>query len=293
MQTSAAIAKRAKELVVNEGFNETCLGAVRIHLATSPIDRQPILYDSWIVALLQGEKTLHVGERRLLFDREHVLCVIAGTQVECEAAASPEHPLLSIVIEVNTEELLAMAPKIAASASTRASDAHVMDLLPMTDALRAAFGRLVEHMHDPAEARVLGEGTIREIVFRVLRNGLAESLVALAANRNTAAILGAIRTIQAGYRESLSIDQLAQDASMSASAFHAHFKKTTGRSPLSYIKGVRLGRAQELIGSGRSTVSEAAYAVGYNSASQFSREYKRHFGQSPVEHVPSVDVRPE
>ncbi|MEM9453409.1 MAG: AraC family transcriptional regulator [Myxococcota bacterium] len=285
------LARRAGELAMSEGLNTTCLPRVHLHTASAPMDRQPIMYDSWIVALLRGEKILYRRDREIRFNQESVLCVAAGTPIECMAIASPQAPLISVMLEINTEDLLSMATRIADPADTGPAPPHLMDIVPMTEQIRDALGRLIDLLHNPMDASVLGEGTIRELTYRVLQNGLARSLVSLASNRNTAAILRALKTIQRSYAEELSVDMLAKQAGMSVSSFHAHFKKTTSHSPLKYIKSIRLSKAQSLIGSGHQTVREAAFAVGYNSASQFSREYKRYYGVSPVEHVPSEYAR--
>ncbi|MEM6455363.1 MAG: AraC family transcriptional regulator [Acidobacteriota bacterium] len=282
------LAARAGALATSEGFNATCLPRVHVHTASAPMDRQPILYDAWLVALLQGEKILYQRERVIRFNQESVLCVAAGTPTECVALASSDAPLISVVLEINTEDLLSMAARIADPADADPTPPHVMDIVPMTPDIQDTLRRLIDLMHNPLDASVLGDGTVTELIYRVLQNGLARSLVALASNRNTAAILRTLRTIQQSYAEALSVDALAKQAGMSVSSFHAHFRKTTAHPPQKYIKRIRLSKARSLIGGGHQTVREAAFAVGYSSASQFSREYKQYYGVKPGAHVPSA-----
>ena len=286
MVTARALASRARALVLGEGFSETCVPGVHIHSTSRPIERKPIVYDSWIVALLEGEKLLYRDGETLTFNQSNVLCVAAGTAIECSATASPRRPLTSLMLEINTEDLLSMATRVARLSAGEPTPPHVMGIVPMTPELRDTVWRLVNLLYVPHDAEVLAQGTITELVYRVLQGGFAQTLGGLASNRNTAAILRALRTIRSSFDRELSVETLARQAGMSVSSFHTHFKRTTSHSPLQYSKSMRLTKAQSLIRGGRCGIGEAALQVGYASASQFSHEYKKYFGVSPSEHAP-------
>jgi AraC-like DNA-binding protein len=157
---------------------------------------------------------------------------------------------------------------------------------PMNEALTDAAVRLLDCMRDPAEARVLGPAIMREITYRVLRGdngGALRELMAI--NGRVGLIQRAIERMHTECDKPIDIQTLADTVGMSASAFHHNFKALTATSPLQYLKTIRLHRAKMLMLNEGLTAGEASERVGYESASQFSREFKRFFGDSPVQEV--------
>ncbi|XQU71490.1 AraC family transcriptional regulator [Cupriavidus sp. H18C1] len=155
---------------------------------------------------------------------------------------------------------------------------------PLDDRLGDAVVRLLEALTSDMEAAVLGPAILREIYFRVLCGPQGAALRAsLAYQSNFGRIGKALRMIHAGYDQPLSVDTLAGAAAMSVAAFHAAFKSVTGTSPLQYIKATRLHKARMLMIQQGLNASVAASRVGYESPSQFSREFKRFFGRSPID----------
>lgn len=290
----------AKPLIIADGFNRTRIDRVRLFRSSRPILRQPIFYDSWIVANLQGGKTLYYADRTLRYDHDSILCVTSGSPVECEAEASSTNPLIAVVIDLRMDELMSMATRMAVAPTADTRSMHrarkrpdakpplVVDVFPVSEELREVYGRLLRAMHDPSDALMLGESLVAEIVYRVLQHGLASSLAALASNRNASAVIQALRVIHESYAERIAIEELALNLGMSQSAFHLHFRKITSYSPLQYLKNVRLSKAREAIRSGGVSIQQAAGRVGYESASQFSREYKRYFGCAPSDDLPNL-----
>jgi AraC-like DNA-binding protein len=135
----------------------------------------------------------------------------------------------------------------------------------------------------PIESRILGPAIIREIIYRVLCGKHGDALKALATPRSSfGQIARSLRRIHSDYQQPLSVGLLARETSMSVSTFHANFKAVTAKSPLHYLQTIRLHKAKALIAGGTS-VAEAARQVGYESPSQFSREFKRLFGGTPRE----------
>jgi AraC-like DNA-binding protein len=154
---------------------------------------------------------------------------------------------------------------------------------PLTPELTDAALRLAKCLASPVESRVLGPAIIREIIYRVLCDKPGDALRALASPRsNFSQIARSLRRIHSDYHEHLDVALLAREASMSVSTFHANFKGVTSKSPLHYLQTIRLHKAQALIAGGI-PVAEAAHQVGYESPSQFSREFKRLFGRTPKE----------
>jgi len=157
---------------------------------------------------------------------------------------------------------------------------------PINEALTDACIRLLECMLNPGEAKVLGPQIMREITYRVLcgeNGGALRELMAI--NGRVSQIQRSIERMHSDYAKPLDILTLAQEAAMSESAFHHNFKALTATSPLQYLKTIRLHKAKLLMVSDGITAGAAAERVGYESPSQFSREFKRFFGDSPVQEV--------
>jgi AraC-like DNA-binding protein len=145
---------------------------------------------------------------------------------------------------------------------------------------------LLEALAHPPEGEVLGPALVREIYYRILSGAQGGSLrAALAQQGKFGMVARAIRVIHSRYPEPLSVDELATEAAMSAPTFHAHFRAMTGTSPMRYVQSTRLHQARLLMLRQHTTAAAAATAVGYESASQFSREFRRLFGRPPVEEV--------
>lgn len=265
-----------------EGYNTTALPDVRILRSNRPLRRTPVLYDPGIVIVCQGRKRGYWGERTYVYDAQHYLAVSIPVPFTMETEASPEAPLLAIylhldiplaaelLIELDAEGLIGPSPPCGMAAS------------PIEPALADTVARFLEIMATPTDARILGRAMVREIYFRVLRGGQASAMrAALGSQTPFGRISRAIRHIHEAYATPITVESLAGTARMSAPTFHAHFKATTQTSPMQYVKAVRLHQARLLMFRHAMTAAAAARDVGYESASQFNREFKRLFGRTP------------
>jgi len=153
--------------------------------------------------------------------------------------------------------------------------------------MRESVERLLHCLQDPLDAKVLGPARVREVLYTALRGPQAGVLRALVEQQGHFARIGAaLAHLRQHYAEPLSVEALAARANMSVSTFHEHFKRCTDMAPMQYLKRLRLLKAQQmLIGEGLG-VAQAAHRVGYQSTSQFSREYKRQFERSPGDEQP-------
>jgi len=153
----------------------------------------------------------------------------------------------------------------------------------LDETLSGATIRLLESLRSPDDARILGPQIIREIIYHVLRGKLGRNLRALAApDSHFGQISRVLNRIHTDYARNYDIATLARDAGMSVAAFHTRFKAITSSPPLQYLKNVRLHKARMLMVNEGVNASGAALKVGYESASQFSREFKRLFGNGPA-----------
>ena len=163
---------------------------------------------------------------------------------------------------------------------------------PMSEELGGAVIRLLECLKSPLDSRMLGRQTVREIVYRVLQGEQGGALRALASrDEHFSRIARVLKHVHAEYAQPLSVEELARKAGMSVAAFHHYFKLVTASSPLQYLKRIRLDQARRLMAHDGYNAGTAARAVGYESPSQFSREFKRLFGVTPVEEAEQTRAR--
>jgi AraC-like DNA-binding protein len=270
------------ELSDADGKLPSLLPGVRIMRATQSVPRFPVSYQPSIVIIAQGRKTGHLGSKTFVYDAENYLVLAVPLPFECETEASPEEPLLGISIGVTPAIVgeLVMQMKLqpaAASTSVQAIQAH-----PLEGRLSEATVRLLEALRTEDDARILGPQIVREIIYHVLKEEKTITLRALAApDSHFGQISRALSRIHEEYAAPLDMPTLATEVGMSVSAFHARFKAVTSSPPLQYLKAVRLHRARALMLHEGVNAGCAAREVGYESASQFSREFKRFFGEGP------------
>ncbi len=275
---------------INNGLSESNLKGVRLFKETKPIPRQPLVYDPGICIIAQGQKTGYLGGRTFQYDANHYLVTTVTMPFECEAFASPEKPLCGLFIDIDMAQLndligrLGLEPEIVSyreKGLPRGIGPAVMD-----DDMADATTRLLKCLQSEAEAQILGPGLAREILYRALRGTQAPVLYSLAMHSGTfSQVARVLKIMQDNYAGKLDVEQLADKARMSASAFHRAFKEITSDSPMQYLKKIRLTKARDLMMQESMKAYIAADKVGYESSSQFSREFKRYFGQSPAEMV--------
>ncbi len=273
-----------RDLAPDEGYNLTALPSVRILRSNRALSRTPVLYDPGIVIVCQGRKRGYFGEQLYLYDEQHYLAVSVPVPFSMETEATPERPLLALYLHLDftvAAELAAQIDREGTAEPVRAPQS--MMSTPMDDAMQASVLRFLEAMHRPLEAAVLGPGLLRELYFRVMTGAQGASMREALAMRGQFGRIGrSLRLIHAAYAQPLDVAQLAGEAGMSVPSFHSHFKAITQVSPMQYLKSTRLHQARLLMLRQDLTAEAAGHAVGYTSASQFSREFKRLFGATPA-----------
>lgn len=287
MDEAQRIAALARDLAPQEGYNLTALPGVRILRSDRVLSRTPVLYDPGIVIVCQGRKRGYFGHQVYLYDEQHYLAVAVPVPFTMESDGSPEHPLLAVYMHLDFQMAADLMIQIDRDHSPVTEQAPLsMMSSPMGSALRSSVLRFLEAMNQPLEAAVLGPGLLRELYFRVLVGPQGAALrSALGMHGQFGRIGKALRHIHAAYAEPISLAQLAREADMSVPTFHSHFRSVTQTSPMQYVKSTRLHQARLLMVRQGMTAEAAGYAVGYASASQFNREFKRLFGRPPVEEV--------
>lgn len=201
---------------------------------------------------------------------------------ECAGTAAPGQPILGLSISVNPVEVGEMLLGTDARSAAVGSLPRGIYDAPMNDALYDCAFRLIDALRDPDDRKVLAPMIKREIVYRVLKGEKGEILQALIlGSRRFFRIARVLQRIHASPEDDFDVENLAKELNMSSSTFHSSFKAVTDTSPLQYIKSVRLHKARKLMLQEGLNAGAAAIHVGYESTSQFNREYKRLFGVTP------------
>ncbi|MCL1144246.1 AraC family transcriptional regulator [Shewanella gaetbuli] len=282
------IASLMAQLAPKEGMNNTFLPGVNVFKGSQYGARGPMCYSQGVLFVGQGKKRLYLDNQTFDYDRQNALVMTVPLPVECETFASPEEPVLVMMVDINLVQLNHLV---------RVLDEHhklpndVNDsrqagyfITPTTSDLDCSVIRLLQALQTPLEAKVMGEALVLEILYRLLDSPNAAPLFALSlSHTRLSRIEKALSFIHKNYSESIEVDGLASLVNMSPSAFHRCFKEVTASSPIQYLKKIRLTRAKELLQAQRLKVKEVATVVGYESSAQFSREFKRYFNQNPAE----------
>lgn len=265
------------------GLVETALKGVHLFRVTESIPCVPAVYEPIVVAIVTGEKEAILDGRRHVYDSSHyMLCPMTMPVEAGTPQASPENPLIGVMISLDSRVMreLALEMENVGGVHRKSGGAapQGLALAHWDGGFTQALLRLLEVLDNPMDVAVLGSGRLRELYYTVL---LGEAgAVAKRAFGVGNEIARTIDYLSTRLAEPVTIDDMASQAGMSRAVFHRRFKEATTMSPIQFVKSMRLNNAAMKIAGGK-TVSEAAMDVGYVSSSQFSREFKRMYGQSP------------
>ncbi len=298
MSTREALAALIERFTPAEGAHETCCGPrVGLYRVHQPSEPMYAVHEPAFCVLAQGRKRVLVGDTVHHYDSRNFFLAavdvpVAGQVVE----ASPEAPYLSfrITLDPTLVSEMIMEAGLAARLDAVAPLVGGMSAGSMTPALFDAVCRMVSLMDTPQDAPMLAPLIEREILYRLLTGEHGPRLAQIARrDGRLRQVNRAIGWIKRNFDQPFSIDAVADEARMSASALHQHFKAVTSLSPLQYQKQIRLQEARRLILVQRLDAATAGHTVGYDSPSQFSREYARLFGAPPLRDVTRLREQPE
>ncbi|WP_166823931.1 AraC family transcriptional regulator [Thalassoroseus pseudoceratinae] len=269
------------------GFFDTPMDGVQLFRVDAPLSRVSTVYPPSLCVILQGTKRVYLNGRTYVYEAGQALFVAMSIPVEAEIlAATPEAPVLGLMLSLESR---VAAETIVACQAARTSNAPVasaagadslsgLGVARWDPAFTEALRRMLDLLGHPEAVRVLGPGRVREVVYAAIQGEAGARIRShLGGGQEMARIVGYVRD---HLHEAISVDDLARRAGMSRAVFDRRFKAATTYAPLQFIKAMRLNNAALLLRQG-ATVSEAAYAVGYASASQFSREFSRQFNLPP------------
>jgi AraC-like DNA-binding protein len=273
-----------QQLAPHEGYTRSLLDGVRFMRADKPLGRTPVLYEPSIVIVCQGHKRGYLADKVYHYDAQHYLVLSVPLPFSTETEASSEEPLLAVSVRLDMTAVADLVMELDNHEISAVTAPAGIVSTPLDAALADTTVRLLQALCSPVEARMLGPGIVRELCFRVLLGEQGVAIRAALANHgNFGRISRVLRRIHNDYAQPLDVTQLAGEAGLSVPTFHAHFKSFVQTSPIQYIKSVRLHQARLLMIRDDLTAAAAATRVGYESPSQFNREFKRLFGRSPGE----------
>lgn len=280
-----ALADRLRALVPHEGFHATALADVTLMRVDHSCEPVAVLQEPAIVLALQGLKRGYLGNEVLSYAAGQGLVVSLPMNFRCDTVVpGPGQPMLALQVRVDLETVRELVNRLVDAGLPGPSPAsgRAMAVTPLDDAMLDTVDRLLSALGSRMDAAVLGPQLLRELHYRVLMSEAGGCLRELAQwQGRVGGVHRSIERLRARLDQDWQVAELAREAAMSPSAFHAAFKDVTGQSPMQYLKAVRLHRARELLAQTQRLASDVAFEVGYQSPSQFSRDYKRHFGASP------------
>ena len=246
------------------------------------------VYEPCVALIVQGSKRLLLGDETLHYGADRYLIATMDLPVRTAVLeASRTQPYLAVALRLDWREIASLMQELPpAPAQTLASDGRAMSTGAVTAPLLDAFDRLLALLDHPDDLAALAPLVRREIHYRLLTGEAGARLRQMATvDTQSHQVARAIAILNTRFAEALPVETLAREAGMSLSTFHQHFKALTAMSPLQYQKQLRLTEARRLMLSERLDASTAAFRVGYESPSQFSREYRRLFGTPPSKDI--------
>jgi AraC-like DNA-binding protein len=271
------------ELAPDEGMTASLLEGVAFGRSNQSLPRTPVLHDACVVIVCSGRKRGYFGDQVIEYGAHQFMVASVPMPFEGETFASPDEPLLAIKIKLDLAVIADLALAID-PAFEPVPAAESVATAPVDAPLADSVIRLLRALRSPIETRLFGSALLREVCYRVLTGAKGPALrAALAQRGHFGQIAKALHRIHMDYHQRLDVETLAQEVNLSMASFHAHFKTVTATSPIQYLKATRLHKARLLMIQDGVSASRAASRVGYESASQFSREFKRLFGLTPAQ----------
>jgi AraC-like DNA-binding protein len=276
--------------VPKTGMVSTSIGGLSLFRADEPTVPLPAVYDASLCIIAQGAKRVSLGEQSLVYDAAHYLLVsvdlpLIGHVIQADRAS----PYLCCKIDIDQSVLADLI--LAEGARAPRADLPALAVYRSEDELIDAAHRLMRLLDEPDSIPALAPLIGREILYRLLTGPHGAALRYMAvADSHLNQVSRAIAIIRASFNQPLRIGDIANAAGMSPSSLHEHFKAVTRMTPLEYQKQLRLQEARRLMLSAGTTASSAGFAVGYESPSQFNREYARLFGAPPRRDIEQLQL---
>ncbi|WP_445146961.1 AraC family transcriptional regulator N-terminal domain-containing protein [Dyella sp. Tek66A03] len=280
-----------ERLTPGEGVHATRWPALSLFRADSPGVPTCAMYGPGLGLALQGAKQILLGQQVFVHEPASYLVTSVDVPVSSQVLrASAEEPCLCLTFQLDLQRIRGLLPEVKALRAAPASS-RGLAFSPLDGGLLEPLLRLARLLDAPDDLAVLGPLIEHELLYRLLAGEQGAHLAQIATSGSQGdQVSRAIEWLRRHYDEPLRIEDLAGRVNMSASSLHHHFRAITAMSPLQYQKQLRLHEARRLLLADQCDVATAAHRVGYESPSQFSREYSRHFGAPPLRDVARLRV---
>jgi AraC-like DNA-binding protein len=248
------------------------------------------MYEPCICLVAQGAKRVLLGDEEYVYDANHYLITSVGLPVVANVTeASEEVPLLGLVMKLDLSVMSQLLVDSQMPLHRVRQPSRGIAVSEVSSHLLNAFVRLIDLLEEPSDIPILGQLLQKEILYRLLMDEQGERLRQIVmAGTHGHQIAKSIEWLRENYAQPLRVDVLASKSGMSTSTFHHHFRMLTGMAPLQYQKCMRLQEARRLMLTEYQDATSVAFLVGYESPSQFTREYKRQFGDPPLRDIKNL-----
>jgi len=269
---------------------ETAIPGLILARRNEPSEPISILYEPRVCIIAQGAKRVQLGDDAYVYDAHHFLLTSVDLPTFVQVTkASPEKPYLGLVLDIDQREISQLMVDSNLPPPRPQQSSRGMATGEVTVPLLAAIQRLVDLLDEPKHIPILAPIIKREIFYRLLVSDQGARLRQMASTGSQSQqIARAIHWLKDNFTKPLRIEALAAQVNMSTSTFHHHFREVTAMSPLQYQKWLRLNEARRLMLAENKDATTTAFEVGYESPSQFSREYGRMFGAPPLRDITNL-----
>ena len=285
-----ALVKLISHWTENEHRLETKIPGLLLVRYEAPTEPKSAMYEPCVCVVAQGAKRVQLGNEEYVYDENHMLITSVGLPVMASVIqASKQAPLLGLALKIDLPVVSQlMLDSTLPEPRTQQPD-RAMAVCEVSAPLIDSFIRLINLLDQPEDIPILAPLVLKEILYRLLTGDLGPRLRQIAtAGSHGHQIAKAVNWLKGNYNKQLKVDGLARETGMSLSTFHHHFRALTAMSPLQFQKWLRLHEARRLMLMESQDATTAALEVGYESASQFSREYKRQFGAPPLRDIKTL-----
>lgn len=285
-----SLAVRVARWTSNRNRLDTSIPGLVLHRWQTPTPPTSYMMAPSICLIGQGRKRLLLGDETYVYDSHRFLITSVDLPVVTQIIeASPDEPYLGLTLEIDLRLLTQLIVDQDVPSSRASGERRGIAVSDISPPLLNAFNRLIDLLHSPDDIPALAPLVQQEIFYRLLKSEQAFLLreITTAGNHGYQISL-AIDWLKENFSKPVKVEELASKASLSPSAFHNHFRAVTSMTPIQYQKRMRLTEARRLMLTERMDASRAAFEVGYESPSQFSREYSRQFGAPPMRDIQNL-----
>jgi AraC-like DNA-binding protein len=275
-----------------EGHNPTPLPELTVIRRDRTSDATPGMYSPSVCFVLQGEKGVWTGNKVYRYNPSYyVVSCVDIPAIAQVVTASPKQPFIALKLELQPSIIYEILQESDPTGFQDNDTGEGFYVEKVTVELADSFARLMRAVDHKNDLKILAPSIVREIHYRLMNSRFGAKVRQLGmVGSKTQRVGKVVEHLRKDYAAPLRVSDLAQMASMSPSTFHMHFREVTNMSPLQYQKQIRLQEARRLLSVETTDAASVAFKVGYESASQFSREYRRLFGQPPMRDVEQLKM---